>query len=590
MTTQTTLSGNIRSRRGVRTRQKSPWMTVTFLALWILPLVYYGPRLWQIATAGRTLVESALLFAYCAMLAVFWLLAAHYTAVVLFYFFSKSLPLSPPPANANGEWLGVAILYPTCNDFQADAAASCLNQNYPHFHLFLLDDSTKDESRAAVEAFHETHPDKTTIVRRSTRQGFKAGNLNHALGEAASKYPLFAVVDADERLPSNFLHRAVPYLRDPDLAFVQANHKPNPAQEAVFARDIAPTILPFWNVHCQPRNRYGFVVFLGHGAVVRRSAWEAVGGFPEVATEDLAFSMALGEKGLRGVFLEDLVCYEDFPENYVAFKRQQERYLIGTTQVLLRHLWSMLRSRKVSLVEKIDLCMWCSPLYVPALALAFVALCTLGLAVAFGRWEVPVISILGRELALPPVRVPSEAFNVLGSLDFQVFSTLSALSPAFACVALGLRGRLRAARLLFLGTVPYLSLTVVAWRGVLRYLFTGRIIWPPTGECSLGSSRLPGRHDRRRTQMHTWQTPIGWETLIGVILTISSLLCWNLAFSALSCCLLLGVGIQAFGWEKRLVRVISAGCFGVILLQMLLNVTLVSQSPGVIPLIFSVHF
>lgn len=587
-------SRDVRSQPGSDVGRKSPLMIGTFLVLWVLSLAYYGPRLWQLVATSRTVVELALLSTYCAMLITFWLLTAYYIAVVLFSFIP--IPLPSLPAHPDSEWPAVAILYPTCNDFQPEATTSCLNQDYPNFHLFLLDDSTEDEFHAAVEAFHAAHRERTTIVRRPTRQGFKAGNLNHALRGAAAGYPLFAVVDADERLPPDFLRRTVPYLRDSSLAFVQANHAPNPDQDSAFARDIAPTLLPFWHVHCRPRNRYGFVTFLGHGAVVRRSVWEAVGGLPEVVLEDIAFSAILGERGMRGLFLENLICREDFPISYLTFKRQQERYIIGTTQMLCKYLGPLLRSRKLSLIEKIDFCLWCSPLYVPALCLLFIALSSFGIAGMFGNWQSPVVSLFGQEFALPAIRVLDDRFAPLWHWDFQLFSVLSALSPAFACMALGAKGKLRARRLLFLSIVPYMSLMVVSWRGILGYLLRGRIFAPPTGERMLfhhreGATSLAGLACGGSSERAvTWRAPRIWEICIGGLLMVASLASFNLALGAVSCCLLMGVFIEVSGWERRVVRIACMSCFAVILLQMLINVTLRVQSPGLVPLVFSVHF
>jgi len=249
--------------------RKSPLMIICFFLMWSFALVLYGPKLWQILTISETALEATLLLAFSVFHIIFWMLAAYYVAVVIFSFLSRPLPAMGIPEDEMPE---VAILYTTCNDFCAEAAESCLNQDYPNFHVFLLDDSTKEEIRAEVDAFHAAHPDKTTIVRRNSRQGFKSGALNHALRSVAAKYPFFAVVDADEKLPANFLKRTIVYMYNSDLAFVQANHAPNPRQNASFAKDIGQTILPFWDVHCRARNRYGFVVFVGHGAVVRCSA------------------------------------------------------------------------------------------------------------------------------------------------------------------------------------------------------------------------------------------------------------------------------------------------------------------------------
>ena len=590
---KSTVDSNIHPS-GWANKQKSPLMISCFLLLWTFSLVLYGPRLWQILFTSKTIIEAILLSAFSIFLIIFWLLAAYFIAAVSFSFLSK--PLLTPPDVLEEKFPEVAILYTTCNDFSAEAAASCLNQNYQNFHLFLLDDSSKEEIRAEVDAFHAAHPEETTIVRRSTRTGFKPGALNYVLRGVAAKYPFFAVVDADEKIPTDFLRQTIAYMHNSNIAFVQANHALNPQQKATFARDIGPTILPFWDVHCRTRNRYGFVVYVGHGAVVRRSAWEAVGGFPEVITEDLAFSALLAEKGMRGLFLEKVVCYEDFPTTYPAFKRQHERYITGTTQVMCKYLGRLLRSQRISLTEKIDFLLWCSPLYIPALCLLFVVLCSLCLTVVFGNWSILTISIFEHQFVLPPVRILDERFASLCSWDFQLVSVFGAFSPAFACLALGLKGKLRAGRVLFLSTAPYLSLMLLSWRGILRYLLTRRTPWPPTGE-KLSTFPKGGFHTLKSSTHRgysgcfgTWYLERIWEIGIGGVLAIASLISFNFAFFAVSCCLLVGAYIEVFGWEGRFAHFASIGCFALILLQMVLNLALLSHSPGLVPLVFSVHF
>ena len=61
-------------------------------------------------------------------------------------------------------------------------------------------------------------------------------------------------------------------------------------------------------------------MFLGHGALLRRKCWEEVGGFPHIVSEDLGFAIEIREKGYRGRFVEDVVCYEDFPDTVRAFR------------------------------------------------------------------------------------------------------------------------------------------------------------------------------------------------------------------------------------------------------------------------------
>jgi cellulose synthase/poly-beta-1,6-N-acetylglucosamine synthase-like glycosyltransferase len=569
-------------------------MIISFMMLWIFSIILYGPRLWQILTSGRSLSEVSLLSSFTIFQLIFWLLSAYFIAVVMFSFISK--PVSTPQNFSENKWPEVAILYTTFNDFCVEAASSCLKQDYPNFHLFLVDDSTKEEIRQEVDAFYSFHPEKITIVRRPSRKGFKSGAMNYVLCEVATKYPFFAVIDADEKIPEDFLKRTMVYLNNSELAFVQTNHAPNPEQTAKFACDIGPTILPFWGVHCRVRNRYGFVTYVGHGAVIRRSAWEAVSGFPEVITEDLAFSALLAEKGMRGIFLDNILCYEDFPSNYPAFRRQQERYIMGTTEVMCKYSRNIIQSSRISLTEKIDFFLWCLPLYIPALCLIFVALCTIGFTLAFGKVISPTISIFGHQLNFISIIVLDERFSPLWSWDFQIFSIIGALSPAFACIALGLKGKLSATRLLFLSSVPYLSVMVLSWVGILRYLVTRKTSWPPTGERYISSSNEGIRDQSSLTRKIMFGQVCNHfsmrilEICIGGSLAIASLITLNLSFFAVSCCLLIGVYIDMTGWEGRFPPLVSSICFALIILQMILNMTLLSYSPGLVPLAFSIHF
>jgi len=570
-------------------KKKSPLMIVFFIVVWIASLLVYGPGLFKILAFGDNIMQIVLLLTFAIMLTIFWMLAAYFFAVVVFSFFS--IPVSIPDAISQNGHAIIAILYPTCNDFKEEAALSCLNQNYPNFHLFLLDDSYNKECKEKVDEFNKKHPEKTTIIRRPDRKSYKAGNLNHALTTKVVDYPFFVVVDADEVLPSNFLQRTIMYMDDPEIGFVQANHAPNQNQTSKFAKDISPTILPFWDIHCKTRNKFGFVTFVGHGALIRRSAWERVNGFPEVITEDLAFSIELRKKGYFGIFVEDLMCFEDFPENYIAFKKQQERYIIGTTQVILKNIKSVIQSKKISLIEKIDIFMWCSPLYISPLVLLFLLLNSIAITLVFGFWDMSTISIFGNEYYLNLVRIFDSPYKLLYSLDFQIFSVFCAFSPAFASIALGFERKVNTPKLLFLCTVPYLSLMVITWRGILGYLFKGRVIFPPTGEQMVISNKdkLSVKIDLNN-KSNPWRSPIIWEASLGVILATMSLLSLNFGLFAVSCCLLVGIGIEKLGWENTLVRISTLGCFIVILLQMIFNVFLINQSPGLVPLVFSIHF
>jgi hypothetical protein len=342
--------------------------------------------------------------------------------------------------------------------------------------------------------------------------------------------------------------------------------------------------------------------------------------------EDIAFTAVLGAKGMRGVFLEDLVCNEDFPETYLAFKRQHERFIIGTTQVLRKYLAAVLRSTKLTFTEKLDFCLWFSPLYVPAACFLFLVLCTVAMPALLGRWQQPTLVLGGVEILLPPIRTLDGRFAPLWTWDFQVVSAVSALSSALACMLLGIQGRLKALKLLLVSTAPYMSLMVVAWRGLLSYLILGITFSPPTGEAISGT---PGCAEPARTpkplrgSTPKWTAPKTLELLAGIVLTFASLLSLNIGMAAISLCLVVGASVPTFGWENRFIRLAAcrnthifemrtllllanshalhakahyfdrllatAFCFGGIILQILLNLACLHQTPGLVPFPVWVH-
>jgi cellulose synthase/poly-beta-1,6-N-acetylglucosamine synthase-like glycosyltransferase len=514
------------------------------------------------------------------MLVGFWFLAAYFAVTTAFAM--RDEPQDRCLASPK-EYPPIALLYATCDDFQVGPALSCLQQDYPHFTLFILDDSVDERFRDQINEFTQTHAPRTVLVRRGTRKGFKAGNLNYALESAAAEHPIFAIADADEVLPPNFLRRAYVELAARDAAFVQANHCHQEAANSAFALDIGGGLNALWDVFCRPKNRFGFVACLGHGVLIKRDAWRDVGGFPEVVTEDLAFSAVLAEQGWRGYYMADLLCHEDFPASYSAFKCRQEKYVIGVTETLRIYGLRVLRARAISWVEKIDYFLWAVPLYIPALCFMFLLVTVFGTAVVAVQWRALYLNVGGLSLATPAVLLGSRPIGGLLTWDFQLFCAVCALAPAAPCAALAFRGHHRVGRLILLSFVPYMSLMVVSWRGILGYWLNGFTFFVPTGSANAGSNLhvrstktiserirgrlrgsweqiVPPRQQKEDNGGHwVWRSPIAIEVATGVAITAMSMLWVNAAFMGLGAALWIGAGIERWGWEARKTRLLCIG-------------------------------
>lgn len=299
------------------------------------------------------------------MVVLWW--ATHHLVFQIAAFF-KHGP-SALTANEQGA-VHFVILYLTCNDFQPDCCESCVQQDYPpeSYRVVICDDSTDDFHQNAIDRFQKALP-QVYCVQRPERKGFKAGNLNHAFQAAVKQDEEWIVlVDADQYLPRNFLAdlSRVITSQAADVAFVQARHDAqhfapkelsfSKSDATFFQRALSYEIRMFSERDLPLRQIYGFLPFLGHGGAIRRTAWLELNGFPEVVSEDYAFTMRLREAGYYGVVAENLVSWESFPKDYGAFIVRLNKFAGGAAQLFRQAIPAFWKS-DASLVEKYDLCM-----------------------------------------------------------------------------------------------------------------------------------------------------------------------------------------------------------------------------------------
>jgi cellulose synthase/poly-beta-1,6-N-acetylglucosamine synthase-like glycosyltransferase len=462
---------------------------------------------------------------------------------------SPPLPPDPPP---------VALLYTTYNDFVEESVRSCVVQEYLDYHVYILDDSTDPACRDQVDAFAAVHEDRVTVVRRPDRRGFKAGNLNHALAQVA-KEPFFALVDADEILPPDFLSRSLPYLlADPSCGFVQANHQANPGQQGKLPRSVAVGIDVHWRWYQPLRNRYGFVMLLGHGAVLRREAWEAVGGIPELVSEDLAFAVRLREAGWRGYFAEDIVCYEDFPDSVRAFRVRHMKWTRGTSEFIVKETGRLLRARNISWVEKLDILFPTLGLPLALFWFLYLVDANLVLASFFGIARPLTLALGGHELVFPTWGL-DDGFNVIYGADFVAVTLLTFTAPILSFVVDLWRRPAVLVPFLAKSTALYASLGPLSFLGVLSYVLSGKATFLVTGDrARTGNGREgPTRRGLRNTVagLHPdHRTVQAFELATGLLFIAAAVVFFQPTTLGLAIGFLLLPLLHRVGWENRIAQ------------------------------------
>lgn len=249
----------------------------------------------------------------------------------------------------------VAFVYCTCNDFDGDSLAACLKQTYRNAEFFILDDSYEQKYADEVDAFAAKHAVK--VVRRADRRGFKAGNLNHFLQsdefrEGAFRY--FVILDSDEIIPHDFAESCLRYFKRYDnVGIVQAGHIAT-RNRNFFMKLFHIGVNSHWNTYQTMKHRYGFSSLLGHGAMVSAECYEKAGGFPEMVAEDLCLSIAARNCGYVVAYAPDIVCAEEYPVDYAAFKKRHSKWTQGNMEFIKGFTGRIMRS-EMKWYEKADI-------------------------------------------------------------------------------------------------------------------------------------------------------------------------------------------------------------------------------------------
>jgi cellulose synthase/poly-beta-1,6-N-acetylglucosamine synthase-like glycosyltransferase len=465
-----------------RNWRPKPHFYLTILTLWALAVAWFHPQLATLPALGKTIWAKGALWFFVLFIDIAWGYAAYNIGVIVFgAWYARRTRGLPREEATTLERPAVALLYTTCNDFVERSVRSCVEQDYADHRVYILDDGTDPECRARIDRFAAAHPARVRVIRRADRRAYKAGNLNHALATFARE-PLFALVDADEILPPHFLKTLVPrLLSQPDCGFVQATHRCNPHTSSSLARDVGPGVDSHWRWYHPLRNDYGFVMLLGHGALVRRQTWCDADGFPELVSEDLAFALRAREAGWRGRFAEDVVCFEEFPENVRAFRVRHMKWTRGTCEFLLRETARLLRSRRITWVEKLDILLPTLNLPLSFLFFLFVLDANLVLTSLYGNIATMTWVIGGRPWLVPVLRL-NPAFDVLDRTDLYVVTLIALISPVLCFVIDMARQPRRLWTFLARSTALYGALGPLSSIGVVLFALTRRAVFHVTAD------------------------------------------------------------------------------------------------------------
>jgi cellulose synthase/poly-beta-1,6-N-acetylglucosamine synthase-like glycosyltransferase len=548
----------------ISSHPKGQRLYIIIILMYVAIAVPMNLLLFSSLNVNPTMLYKCAVIMFVAMLNIFWLFGSFFLVRIIFIVFCYRLRENQPSTLT--EFPSVAILYTTCDDFQISAVLSCVQMDYPHFHVFILDDSRELFHQQTIDKFAADWKEKVTVVRREDKSGFKAGNLNNALKYHIHGYEYFLVADADSRFPNTFLTQLLPYFKfGYDIGFVQGGLRHRPEQTGQFAHDLGPQIGLTGQILCQPKNRFGWVFFLGHGGIVRYDVWKKAGGFPEVLSEDLVFSMRAARLGYRGYYVHDVYSYEDFPETFRDFRRRQERYVRGVVHVLCSELYPFLKTPNLRWFEKLDLLFGCGALLLPALFLLFMVHFCITMPLLVGTTNFLRIKIGCINPVMLPLWLYDPSFNNLtrhGLILLAIMFTLTPAMGAFACRHEPLFKRIK---LLLLSAVPYLSLTSTSMLAIFAQLMGVRADWNVTGarESAQADSGQPSIPRSCKPGLRTWLPRwistssfmgTAFEFFLGFILASMCIMSFNMVMFVPVLALLTAPVITRTSWDSWFIR------------------------------------
>ncbi len=438
--------------------KKKPTLYCVIISMWLVCVALLGFSLYKIISElnGYSAVRFGFIVALLALntvvLAVLWFGSLKdFVFSVAYALLHKRLDKRYEeiekicvPADANPR---ILLLYCTCNDFNAKALTACRKQTYRNCKTVILDDSDDPHFRRQIDEYQLRYGN-VEVVRRTERTGYKAGNLNNYL-KGRTDYDYFVVLDSDEIIPPDFIEKTLKYFYyDPACGAVQARHAATRG-ENFFQRLMGLCVGSNGTTVQVIKNFYGANALIGHGMTISRACYEATGGFPLVVAEDISFAVDIKNAGMNILYAPDILCYEEFPVNYVSLKKRQCKWTQGNLEYMRKYDKDINRS-KMSWFEKLDIKLSHYSLPVVPILSLLLAVCTIALGFLgypVIRYSLGIYAIMILFLCspmIPDLFVYHKTKNVLLLLPyfFVNIATYASLAPMMIkTVALGVCGK-----------------------------------------------------------------------------------------------------------------------------------------------------
>lgn len=350
--------------------KKSPALYITMLVIWtvltvflwlnFLPKIVNVPFIQSRAISLWIKIGARILLTFNGVfISYFWLNGVKDFIYVIWYYIFRGRMLTRYKdvieTDISDATDKVLMAYCTCNDFDGKSLEISMKQTYQNVTTVILDDSTDEAYKTEIDGFAKKHG--LEVIRRADRKGFKAGNINNYFQseECLKKgYGYYVILDSDEILPNDYVYESLKYFyARKNVGIVQANHVSD-RNRNFFMKLFHVGVNSHWPTYQTMKHFYGFSTMLGHGAMIKKDCYEKAGGFPPLVAEDLCLSIEARSAGYLVAFAPNIICREEYPIDYVAFKKRHSKWTQGNLEFIKKYT-GRIASSKMKWFEKMDI-------------------------------------------------------------------------------------------------------------------------------------------------------------------------------------------------------------------------------------------
>ncbi len=221
--------------------------------------------------------------------------------------------------------------------------------------VIVINDGSTDETASIAERFAKEH-EYIRVVHRDVEVSGKgkAAALNEGLKHATGE--IICLFDADYYPQRDILEKLTAHFVNPEVGAVQGRVIVLNEPDTIVTRLAALERIGGYRVDQLARDDLQLIPLLGGtGGAVRGRLVRFLGGWDtNMLAEDTNLTFRIYLAGYKVRYVNEAECYEEAVEDWRSYWHQRCRWAKGHMQCAFKHFWPLIRSRNLSLREKID--------------------------------------------------------------------------------------------------------------------------------------------------------------------------------------------------------------------------------------------